>query len=134
MCQMRRHCLNIAIIGLLTFLWLAQAVHCQIGTVRGLEFLACVSDGQAESEAHSCCGGTCKTIESRQHKTEERKRLPAPQPEPLPWLTTALTALALSESDSDRGSSFADVPPEFPKRWQFLSRTALPVRAPSIAS
>jgi hypothetical protein len=121
-------------IGLMAFLWMAQAAHCQIETVRGLEFLTCASSGNAENAAHSCCGGTCKTIESRQNKTEDKKRLAAAQPAPQPWLTVALVTLVLLESDSDRGNSFADVPPEFSKCWQFLSRTALPVRAPSFAS
>ena len=131
---MRRRCLNIAIVGLLAFLWLAQAVHCQAGMIPGLDFLACAGAENAETEAHSCCGGTCKTIESRQTKTDEKKRLAVPQPAPQPWLTIALLTLALSDSDSQSGNSFADVPPEFPKCWQFLSRTALPVRAPSFAS
>ena len=128
---MRRRCLNIAIVGMLAFLWLAQAAHCQIGAVCGLEFLACASEGDAGNEPHSCCGGTCKTIESRPTQTEEKKRLAAPQPERQPWVTKALMALLLSDSENDRRSLFADVPAEYPKRWQFLSRTALPVRAPS---
>jgi len=124
---------NIAIVGLLAFLWLVQASHCHAGNIPGLDFLGC-NRNNAENEAHSCCGGTCKTIESRQTKTEEKKRLAAPQPESLPWLAAALAALRLSESDGDRSIPFAAVPPELPKCWQFLSRTALPVRAPSIAS
>lgn len=131
---MRRRCLNITIVSLLAFLWLAQAAHCQIGTIPGFEVLACASDANSESEAHSCCGGTCKTIESRQTKTEEKKRVAAPQPAPQPWEMKALIALLLSDSDKDCRSSFADVPAEYPKCWQFLSRTALPVRAPSFAS
>lgn len=121
-------------IGVMAFLWLAQAAHCQTEAIPGLKFLACVEAGTSENEPHSCCGGTCKTIESRQSKTEEKKRLAAPQPEPLPWLTKALTALLLSEPENDTRISLADVPPELPKCWQFLSRTALPVRAPSLLS
>lgn len=131
---MRRRCLNIAIVCLLAFLWLAQAGHCQIGTIPGFELLACASDANAESEAHSCCGGTCKTIESRLPKTEEKKCVAALQPEPQPWEMKALIAFLLSDLDKDCRSSFADIPAEYPKCWQFLSRTALPVRAPSIAS
>lgn len=131
---MRRRCLNISIISLMAFLWLAQAAHCRVGMIPGLDFLVCASAENSETEAHSCCGGACKTIESRQHKTEEKKHLAVPQPVPQPWLTIALAALVLSDSDSQSGNSFADVPPEFPQCWQFLSRTALPVRAPSFAS
>lgn len=131
---MRRRLLNIAMIGMMAFLWLAQAAHCQTETIPALKFLACVGGGNAENEPHSCCGGTCKTLESRQSKTEEKKRLTPPQPESLPWLARALTALLLSEQDNDSRISLADVPPELPKCWQFLSRTALPVRAPSFTS
>lgn len=127
---MRRRLLNIAMIGLMAFLWLAQASHCHAGNIPGLDFLGCTSNN-AENEAHSCCGGTCKTIESRQTKTDEKKRVAAPQPEVPRWLTSSLIAFLLSEPETDRGNAFADVPPEFPKCWQFLSRTALPVRAPS---
>lgn len=131
---MRRRLLNIAMIGMMAFLWLAQAAHCQAGTIPGLEILACSSNTNSENEPHSCCGGTCKTLESRQSKTEEKKRLAAPQPESLPWLTKTLAALLLSEPEIDSRISLADVPPELPKCWHFLSRTALPVRAPSLAS
>lgn len=129
---MRRRLLNIAMIGMMAFLWLAQASHCHAGNIPGMEFLGC--NANAENEAHSCCGGTCKSIESRQTKTEEKKRVAAPQPEPQSWQMKALIALLLSDSDKDCRSSFADVPAEYPKCWQFLSRTALPVRAPSFAS
>lgn len=130
MSDMRRRLLNIAMIGMMACLWLVQAAHCQVGQFPGLDFLAC-NNTSAENEAHSCCGGTCKSIESRQSKTEEKKRLAEPQPESLPWFAEALTALLVSEPESDSRISLADVPPEFPKCWQFLSRTALPVRAPS---
>ena len=131
MSEMRRRLIYIAMIGMMAFLWLAQAAHCQGGTIPGFELLACSSNANSENEAHSCCGGTCKSIESRQSKTEEKKRLAAQQPESLPWLTKALTALFLSEPENGSRISLADVPPELPKCWQFLSRTALPVRAPS---
>jgi hypothetical protein len=131
---MHRRYLNIAIVGLMAFLWVAQAAHCQIGAIPGLDCHTDASDGKAETEAHACCGGTCKTIESRQNRTEEKQLLAAPQPAPQPWLTIALVNLAWSDSDSHGGNSFADVPPELPQCWQFLSRTALPVRAPSSAS
>lgn len=128
---MRRLLLNIAMTGMMALLWLTHAVHCQAGPIRGLEFLACFSRANAESQGRSCCGGNCKAIESRQTKTEEKKRFAVPQPESLPWLIRALTARLLSEPDNDIRISIADVPPEFSKCWQFLSRTALPVRAPS---
>jgi hypothetical protein len=127
---MRRRLLNIALIGLMAFLWMAQASHCHAENIPGLDFLAC-NGNNAENEAHSCCGGTCKTGESRQTKTEEKKRVASPQPEVPHWLTPSLIALLLSEPETDRGIAIADVRPEFPKCWQFLSRTALPVRAPS---
>lgn len=127
MCRRLQH---IAMIGLMAFLWLAQAAHCRAGTIPGLDFLACTSTNP-ENETHACCGGTCKTLETRQSKTEQKKRVAVPQPEVPRWLTASLLPLVLSEPETDRGLAFADVPPEFPKCWQFLSRTALPVRAPS---
>lgn len=99
-----------------------------------MEFPGSNASASAEDEAHACCGGTCKAIEARQSKAVEKKRHAAPHAESLAWLTKALSALLLSEPDTGSRISRSDVPPELPKCWHFLSRTALPVRAPSFAS
>lgn len=131
--EMRRWLFNFAIVALMAFFSVAHASHCHEEQNSELEFLACCGNSP-EGETHSSCGGTCRIIETRQNKTEEKKRVAAPQPEVPRWLTAALITLDLSDSETDRGHAFADVPPEFPKCWQFLARTALPVRAPSLAS
>ena len=128
MITMRRRLPHFAMIGLMAFLWLAQAFHCDTREVPGLNFLGCNSSN-AENEAHSCCGGTCKVVEATQGGVLERKRLSEPHPELPPWFTASFL-----EPEADHGNVLADVPPEFPKRWQFLVRTALPVRAPSVIS
>lgn len=131
--EMRRWLFNFAIVGLMAFLSVAHASHCHEGQTSELEFFACCGNS-TEGETHSTCGGTCRIIETRQNKTEEKKRVAAPQPEIPRWLTASLITLVLSDSEAGHGQTFADVPPEFPKCWQFLVRTALPVRAPSSAS
>ena len=129
---MRRWLLNMFVVLLMAFFSLAQVAHCHEGRLSNLESVACCGNS-TEGGSHATCGGTCKVVETRLNKTEEKKRV-APQPEVPRWLTTSLIALVLSDSETNLGNPFADVPPEFPQSWQFLARTALPVRAPSFVS
>lgn len=130
---MRRRLQYLAMVGLMAFLWLAQASHSHAGEIPGLSFLGCNS-ANPEHEAHSCCGGMCKAPESRQGKLEDKKPAPTPQPEAPRWLALSLITLLLSESETRDGGDFATLPPELPKCWQFLSRSAGLVRAPSFIS
>lgn len=131
---MRPRLIRIAMTGLLAFLWLVQAGHCTFEAIPGLNYFACAGGESSESGAHSCCGGACKTVESRRNKVEEKKHLPAPQPDASVWLKAALTALASLQTNGHCKSNLADLRPELPNCWQFSLRTALPVRAPSFVS
>lgn len=132
--MMRLRLLRIAMISLMALLWMAQAGHCSLQSVPGLGFLDCAGGQASESGSDCCCAGQCKSVEARQQKTEARKHLPSPRPEVTLCLRAALAAQALMQSDDHRYKTFTDVPPEFPKSWQFFERTALSPRAPSIAS
>ncbi len=131
---MRRRRLNLATVSLMAFLWLVQAAHCKIGIIPGLDLLACATDDHSESGAHSCCGGTCRTLESQVTQADEKKRLAAPQSDPEPWVTAAPATLTLAKLVAPVVDSLVDVPPEFSRRWQFLLRAAPCARAPSFAS
>jgi len=57
-----------------------------------------------------------------------------PLPDLLPvFLTVSLTPDAAQRPQGDP-SDLTTAPPDLPQSWQFLSRTALPVRAPSFVS
>ena len=109
-----------------------SSMHCVLEGVPGLEFLrtCCFVDAGA-STSEDCESEEC-VVENGSYRAEE-KTVSAPQPllflallssvieAPLP--APQVASLAISES-----------PPELLKVWQFSHRTALPPRAPSIAS
>jgi hypothetical protein len=111
-------------------LWLPAALHCKLENVRGLEFLRCASDTPTSSD---CEGDSCQVVESGSYKIPENNQIVA-----LPLFFEVVSHTSALVSDS----LIQDIclrppltpPPELPKSWQFISRTALPVRAPSFAS
>ena len=113
-------------------LWLPLMVHCHLETIAGLEFLQCVSDSGHQTD---CSGDSCCAVEKSQYKAEEN--LPAVSM-PAIVLTPCLPVLATTvdsvKNTSDVSSVPSVAPPELPRCWQFVFRTASPPRAPSIAS
>jgi hypothetical protein len=114
-------------------LWGLAAVHCKLEALPGLEFLkrCCFADS-ATSSQQDCESDGCGTVEKGAYRAEERT---ASVPQPL--LILALLAPEIeTPMPRVRAGSFAEshAPPELPKAWQFLHRTALLPRAPSIAS
>jgi hypothetical protein len=113
-------------------LWLPMTLHCQLETIPGLDFLKCASEkSPVESQSH--CDDSCCSVERATYKSEQvRPTLP------LPGILPLLPALALPARDKLTGNLDAGLcstaPPELPKRWQFVFRTASPPRAPSLAS
>jgi len=109
-------------------------MHCRLETIPGLEFLACDSDSNPGGRQNSDCDETgCCAAERTQYKTEQyRPSLPSPEFlllsfVPLPDLENDLSAEVGREA-------FTLAPPELPKCWQFVFRTASPPRAPSFLS
>ena len=122
--------------ALAAFLWLPVSAHCQLETIPGLEFLRCVSDNQSRPNQGHCGDTGCCSAEKSQYKSEQlRLTLPSPDLMPIPATPlTPLSNLANGLPDEVSLGILTAAPPESLKNWQFLSRTALPVRAPSIAS
>lgn len=119
---------SIVAIALLA-LWVPLMVHCQLETISGLEILQCASDSTGQTD---CTGDTCCAVEKSHYKVEENAlsvSLPA-----IP-LTPCLPVF-VTTTDSPKNSSDlpAAAPPELPRCWQFVFRTASPPRAPSFAS
>ena len=114
----------------LAVLWVPITSHCKLELIPGLEFLHCAGDTPTKS---NCEGDSCQTVESGAYKTQDNDDLV-----PLPVVTVDLSVLVppaeMSAPESGSVGIFTASPPELPKVWQFVYRTALPVRAPSIAS
>lgn len=110
--------------------WSLASNHCQIETLSGLTFLECAAATATESH---CNDSECAGVEAGGYKVEERESL-------LPVLlaTAVLAPLILPAEPLETGAapavSLTVASPEFPRSWQFISRAALPVRAPSFAS
>lgn len=116
--------------ALAALLWLPVSAHCQLEAVPGFEFLHC-QEATSSATPKDCSG--CCAVEKSQYKTEQL-RFNLSAPDVLPDLTPAVepTVRALP-AEVSRGILTA-APPELVQSWHFLSRTALPVRAPSLAS
>ena len=112
-------------------IWLPATVHCELESVPGLKFLQCVSDGQ--NSKGNCSDDGCCVVEKSQYKSEQaRLTIPSPDLLPLP-LAPVLDVANLFPLEASLGILTA-APPELHQTWHFVSRMALPVRAPSIAS
>ena len=112
-------------------IWLPATVHCELESVPGLEFLQCVSDGQ--NSKGDCSDDGCCVVEKSQYKSKQ-SRLTIPSPDLLPVaLAPVLDGADILAAEASLGILTA-APPELHQTWHFVSRTALPGRAPSIAS
>jgi len=114
----------------LALAWVPVTMHCNLESIPGLEFLQCSTDAPANSD---CQGDGCDVVESGLYKVEDDGPLVSPA---AFVLLAVLAATASTDSVSTQVShSFLTVaPPELPKCWQFVFRTASPPRAPSFAS
>jgi hypothetical protein len=119
----------------LAVLWLPVSVHCQLEQLPGLEFLSCCDheDTSAPHQDDDCAGDACAVIESGLYKLEENPAaFAAPDVATLEF-ATSISGRALRPAEADGSVRCAD-PPEHLRVWQFVSRAALPPRAPSLAS
>jgi hypothetical protein len=110
-----------------------MSMHCQLEGIPGLEFLACQTTAPASNpNSHSCDSGCC-SAEKSEYKSEQL-RLTLPLPDLLPVSLTPILDTANSLPAEVSVGILTAAPPQLRKTWQFASRTALPARAPSIAS
>jgi hypothetical protein len=119
---------------ILVLSWVPITSHCQLESVPGLEFLECSTEGHAsDTESHPCQDGDCCTVESSDFASSRNYQF------------TRVMVVAILPFDSSFGVEqlpptniglgvLTGSPPELPASWQFLSRAALPARAPSRAS
>ena len=122
------------VFALAAFLWLPVSAHCQLEIVTGLEFLACPTEGDCHDNQSSGRSDTgCCSVEKSEYKSNRSLLTP-----PSPYFVALYSRIVLAAADTLPAQVSVGIltaaPPEFLKTWHFVSRTALPVRAPSIAS
>jgi len=110
--------------------WLPATQHCNLENVPGLGFLRCAGDTAEQSD---CNGDSCDTIEKGSYKPSDNARV---APAPVLLAITVLLHLQVEPIHCESiNSEVATLPPpDLPKGWQFITRTAAPPRAPSFAS
>jgi len=116
---------------LLAVAWVPLMSHCKLESVPGLEFLTCLSDGDSHDKQSSDC--ECCSAEKSLYKTE-KSHLTLPSPDLLPLASARVLDLASAPADEVSVGVLTPAPPELSKTWHFISRTASPPRAPSLAS
>jgi len=119
---------------LLAAAWLPLAAHCRLESLPGLAFLSCADEKACHQGTDSPGSGECCSFESAEYF------LPSHQPDVSPALVLALppfespTELVRGLPESVALGVLTAAPPDLPASWQFAFRTALPPRAPSLAS
>lgn len=126
-----RHFRNIWF-ALAAFLWVPAVAHCQLESLTGLAFLQCHEETSDSHSSSQDCTDCC-AVEKSQFRSAQL-RLTAPSPELLLILPALLPPVETVQLPPGQPLELTAAPPDLPPRWCFLSRTALPVRAPSLVS
>lgn len=114
-------------------MWVLMSAHCLVEAVPGLNFLACATDAEhAAGESHGC-DEECCPLEFAAFKAQRQPDLVTPpvlkQVRPVAPLDSAREVSPKVCRDTATAS-----PPEISPPWSWCSRTAFPIRAPSILS
>ena len=114
-------------------LWGLAAMHCNLEALTGFGFLQnCCFVDAAQTSPKDCENDGCSAVENGCYRAEEWT---TSVPLPLLFLAPVFSIIEAPLPERiDSSLIAAQSPPELPKIWQFFYRTALPPRAPSIAS
>jgi hypothetical protein len=121
-------------VGLMSLAWVTATSHCQLEVFPSLESLRCASEVKISDEGTDPCNNSeCCSVESGKYQSPKKQEM-------LPIFV--VTILPVDNFASLVKSLPLEVclgiltaaPPELQTSWQFSLRTALPVRAPSVAS
>lgn len=120
----------------LAFVWVPITSHCAWEDMPGLEFFKCADESTKssqracdESQQEDCADDACSTLESGSYKVGDTFTV-------VPALSSTVVFIQLALSEiipCAQPSPVRASPSEIPVSWKFLSRTALPPRAPSLA-
>jgi len=113
--------------------WGLAAMHCNLEALTGFGFLqSCCFVDSAPTSPNDCEHDGCSAVENGCYRAEEGT---TSAPLPLLFLAPVFSIIEAPLPELIGTSLVASQPPpELPKVWQFFYRTALPPRAPSIAS
>jgi hypothetical protein len=118
--------------GLALVFYILASMHCMLESVPGFDFLKSCCFVEQDSGARQDCETDECVVESGNYRAEDPTVLV-----PQPFFMLVLFSPLFEEPLSDpQLVSFvpSQPPPELPRIWQFSHRTALPARAPSVAS
>jgi len=118
--------------ALVAILWLPVSAHCQLESVPGFEFFRCTVETPSSHNPVKDCNNCC-AAEKSQYRAEH-VRLNVPPSDFLPVFSAPVLPAASALPTEVSLGILTAAPPELFKTWHFASRTALPARAPSIAS
>lgn len=131
---MKRVCQAIALT--LLAIWVPATLHCQLESLPGLEsLLSCCQHEDSPSPAHhaeECAMDSCADLESGLYKLPEHPVVFAPLPVSA---RVSLNDVSLANPRDLTSERVPAPPPRLaPASWQFVTRAAPSVRAPSFAS
>lgn len=115
----------------LTLAWLPVTAHCQMEALPGFEFLECASHSAPSGD--DCSENGCCAVESSSYQASRHEDTNVAVVF-LHEIPRAAIAVDVSLQERIHLGILTAAPPELARSWQFVSRTALPVRAPSVAS
>ena len=126
--------LKTVMILVLVTLWVMASNHCRLEHIPALAFMTCCDhDDSAGSQDKDCEADGCAAVENQLYKADTSQRVtPAPTVLLTHFLSPVLAELLAPAASSHVLPDAA--PMELPRVWQFSYRTALPPRAPSLAS
>ena len=114
--------------------WLPATSHCLLGAVGAMSTTCCEDahghEGEPEPEqSHDDCG-TCSNVESGNYQPGARDNFTFAFHATLAWNLKLPAPPSVTLNATQHISSRA--PPDLTVRWQFITRTAIPGRAPAI--
>ena len=113
--------------------WLPATTHCLLGAVDLIRINCCQephSHGEGEPEHSHDDFGSCGVVESGNYKLSAKDAYDLAFQSTFCWLLLPSSIPALNPTKVRPDSGRA--PPDLAGRWQFLTRTAVPGRAPAI--
>lgn len=110
-------------------LWVPATGHCQWENVLTLE-TTCGEHATSSEPSRDCCTPNCKALENGFIKSNPQTGADIN----VAILAAVFLLLEPPQTAVAPGEYITSAPPDLSPRWQFVRRTALPVRAPSFLS
>lgn len=115
-------------------LWAIASHHCSLEQASGLEFLRCAPEAHESNDGSDPCreAGSCSIEDAQYHLPRQLGLAPIVGPASFhpegPYVVEQLLPKEV------RLGILTAAPPDLLASWRFFTRTALPVRAPSVPS